>query len=234
MFRDTTPIYVERPLAQRRGARDPARGVESVQRDDRSAGRACAPEDSGIAFRLEVAARDVPLYVYRTRESFAEHMERVRREALREGLHGWQVMDCIVTMTRCSVQRRGRAAVAAWADQHRRGLPEADAARRQRRRSSAPDGGLRADRPRQRSRCRPASSGPCCRRCPARCERRDAVAARRAVDDRSSPAGRGADELQRQLAGLTGGEGVLESTFAGYQPVSGDQPERRVRLRAQG
>jgi ribosomal protection tetracycline resistance protein len=28
-----------------------------------------------------------------------------------------------------------------------------------------------------------------------------------------------ADELQRQLAGLTGGEGVLESTFAGYQPV---------------
>jgi hypothetical protein len=30
----------------------------------------------------------------------------------------------------------------------------------------------------------------------------------------------GADELQRQLAGLTGGEGVLESTFAGYQPVT--------------
>jgi ribosomal protection tetracycline resistance protein len=36
-----------------------------------------------------------------------------------------------------------------------------------------------------------------------------------------------ADELQRQLAGLTGGEGVLESTFAGYQPVSGEQPLRR-------
>ena len=47
------------------------------------------------------------------------------------------------------------------------------------------------------------------------------------------PVGR-ADELQRQLAGLTGGEGVLESSFAGYQPVTGDQPERRVRLRAQG
>jgi ribosomal protection tetracycline resistance protein len=34
-------------------------------------------------------------------------------------------------------------------------------------------------------------------------------------------------ELQRALPGLTGGEGVLDSTFAGYQPVSGDQPTRR-------
>jgi ribosomal protection tetracycline resistance protein len=36
-----------------------------------------------------------------------------------------------------------------------------------------------------------------------------------------------AHDLQRQLPGLTGGEGVLESSFAGYQPVSGDQPTRR-------
>jgi ribosomal protection tetracycline resistance protein len=33
--------------------------------------------------------------------------------------------------------------------------------------------------------------------------------------------------LQRQLSSLTGGEGVLESSFAGYQPVSGEQPTRR-------
>ena len=39
------------------------------------------------------------------------------------------------------------------------------------------------------------------------------------------PAAR-AHDLQRQLPGLTGGEGVLESSFAGYQPVSGDQPTR--------
>jgi ribosomal protection tetracycline resistance protein len=36
-----------------------------------------------------------------------------------------------------------------------------------------------------------------------------------------------ADELQRELPKLTGGEGVLDSTFAGYQPVSGEQPMRR-------
>src|SRR5205823_2071379 len=35
-----------------------------------------------------------------------------------------------------------------------------------------------------------------------------------------------ADDLQRQLPGLTGGEGVLESTFEGYLPVSGPAPTR--------
>ena len=40
------------------------------------------------------------------------------------------------------------------------------------------------------------------------------------------PAAR-AHDLQRQLPGLTHGEGVLESSFQGYEPVSGDQPTRR-------
>jgi ribosomal protection tetracycline resistance protein len=40
------------------------------------------------------------------------------------------------------------------------------------------------------------------------------------------PAAR-AHALQRQLPRLTGGEGVLESGFAGYQRVSGDQPTRQ-------
>ena len=34
-------------------------------------------------------------------------------------------------------------------------------------------------------------------------------------------------ELRRQLPGLTGGEGVIDSEFAGYQPVSGAPPVRR-------
>ena len=34
-------------------------------------------------------------------------------------------------------------------------------------------------------------------------------------------------ELQRQLPDLTGGEGVLEPTFDGYQPVCGRPPVRR-------
>ena len=31
-------------------------------------------------------------------------------------------------------------------------------------------------------------------------------------------------ELRRQLPGLTGGEGVIDSEFAGYQPVTGEPP----------
>jgi ribosomal protection tetracycline resistance protein len=39
------------------------------------------------------------------------------------------------------------------------------------------------------------------------------------------PADRSLD-LQRQLSGLTGGEGNLESTFDGYQRVRGKPPKR--------
>jgi ribosomal protection tetracycline resistance protein len=34
-------------------------------------------------------------------------------------------------------------------------------------------------------------------------------------------------DLQRQLPGLTRGEGVLESSFEGYEPVVGEPPTRR-------
>ena len=35
------------------------------------------------------------------------------------------------------------------------------------------------------------------------------------------------NDVQRRLPGLTGGEGVLESTFDGYRPVAGEPPTRR-------
>ena len=38
-----------------------------------------------------------------------------------------------------------------------------------------------------------------------------------------------AQELQRRLPGLTGGEGVVDSSFAGYRPVSGEQPGTAAR-----
>jgi ribosomal protection tetracycline resistance protein len=36
-----------------------------------------------------------------------------------------------------------------------------------------------------------------------------------------------ARELERRLPGMTQGEGVFESTFAGYQPVTGEPPAGR-------
>ena len=81
-FRETTPIYIERPLGTRRGRRAPARGDESVS-SRRSALRVePGAAGSGIEFRLDVDPQTVPLYVYKTRESFAEHMEQYVRDAL--------------------------------------------------------------------------------------------------------------------------------------------------------
>jgi ribosomal protection tetracycline resistance protein len=34
------------------------------------------------------------------------------------------------------------------------------------------------------------------------------------------------EELRRQLPGLTGGEGIVDSEFAGYEPVAGELPIR--------
>ena len=44
----------------------------------------------------------MPLYVYKTLESFTDHMAEYVRRALREGLAGWRVTDCVVTMTTCA------------------------------------------------------------------------------------------------------------------------------------
>ena len=60
-----------------------------------------APPGSGIEFALDVDVRLVPLYLYKTTEAMAAQMEAYVREALEEGLCGWQVTDCRVTMWDC-------------------------------------------------------------------------------------------------------------------------------------
>jgi ribosomal protection tetracycline resistance protein len=57
-----------------------------------------APIGSGIEFRLDVDVRLVPIYIYKTVDTFVDHMGQYVREALQEGLFGWQVTDCAVTM----------------------------------------------------------------------------------------------------------------------------------------
>jgi ribosomal protection tetracycline resistance protein len=46
------------------------------------------------------------------------------------------------------------------------------------------------------------------------------------VVEATLPASR-VQELRRRLPGLTGGEGVLDTEFAGYQPVPGEPPVRK-------
>ena len=44
--------------------------------------------------------RDAPLYIFETFDGFAKHMGEYVRVALDEGLNGWQVTDCVVTVTK--------------------------------------------------------------------------------------------------------------------------------------
>jgi ribosomal protection tetracycline resistance protein len=225
-FEETTPIYVERPVARGEAVEilhaesNPFSATIGLRIDP-------APAESGIAFRLGVVAKDAPLYVYGTLASFAQHMDEYVREALREGLLGWQVTDCVVTMTRCMYSladgppsRRGPTSTAA---DFRKLTPLVL-------RQALERAGTVVCEPTVRISLEvptPAIGAVM----PAVIRLGGAVETPVAHGELSTleavlPVGR-ADELQRQLAGLTGGEGVLESTFAGYQPVSGDQPQRR-------
>jgi ribosomal protection tetracycline resistance protein len=99
-FLDATPIHVERPIRSGEAlevlhaATNPFHATIGLR-------VAPGPVGSGIDFRLEVDAQSAPLYVYKTLESFTEHMAQYVRHTLREGLAGWQVTDCVVTMNRC-------------------------------------------------------------------------------------------------------------------------------------
>ena len=215
------PICVERPLGTGEAVEllhaesNPYRATIALRVEP-------APVDSGIAFRLEIDPRTAPLYLYKTFESFGEHMEQYVRHTLRAGLFGWQVADCAVTMTRCVYSvpdgppsRRGPLSTAA---DFRKLTPLVLVQALER-------AGTAVCEPVVRARLElPAETVgavmPALARLGAAVE---APSVRRelAVVEAVLPVTRVRD-LRRQLPALTGGEGVLESAFAGYQPVTGE------------
>jgi ribosomal protection tetracycline resistance protein len=218
-FRDTTPICVERPrrsgeaLEILNGVTNPYSATIGLRVDP-------APEDSGIAFRLDVDTRAVPLHVYKTRDSFREHMEEYVRESLRDGLHGWRVVDCVVTMTRCGY------AVADGPPSQR--APDSTAADY---RKLTPLVVAQALERAGTVVCEPVVRLSLEVPTPSLGAVLPALARLGGAVETPVPNGElstveavlsvtHADDLHRQLAGLTGGEGVLESTFAGYKPVT--------------
>jgi ribosomal protection tetracycline resistance protein len=225
-FRETTPIYVERPLGTRE-----ALEVLNAESNPFSATIGLrvepAPDDAGVDFRLAVDHRGIPLYVYKTAESFADSMAEYVREALQEGLYGWQVTDCVVTMTTSGYSvpdgppsRRGPRSTAA---DFRRLTPIVLMQALER-------AGTAVCEPILRARVEaPASSVgaliPALARLGADVDT-PALEGDVSVVEAMLPSAR-LYPLQRQLSALTRGEGVLESSFAGYRPVSGDPPSRR-------
>ena len=97
-FHETTPIYIERlrrvgeAIVILNTETNPYRATIGLRVEP-------AREGSGLEFRLDVDHRRVPLYAFKKLESFGSAMEEYVREQLQEGLYGWRVPDCVVTMT---------------------------------------------------------------------------------------------------------------------------------------
>lgn len=108
-FRETTTICTERPVGV--GA-----AVEFIYEESNpflaTVGLRIEPAaiDSGVEFRLEAKLGSIPLFVYKTVEDFRNAVEDTVKETLDQGLYGWQVIDCTVTMTHSGYSSPGTTA----------------------------------------------------------------------------------------------------------------------------
>jgi ribosomal protection tetracycline resistance protein len=225
-FSETSTICIERPVSSGEAVEILNTPTNPFHADlglriDRAA------PGSGVDFRVDVDTRDVPLYLFKTHRSFAEHMEEYTRVGLREGLYGWQVTDCVVTMTKIGYSladgppsRRGPMPTAG--DLRKLMLVVLMEALR--------DAGSQVCEPYLRIRLEVPT--------PTIGSVLSVLARLGAAVETPSPQGEltkidailpaaRANDLQRQLPGLTGGEGVLETDFEGYSPVAGEPPTRR-------
>ncbi|MFF4802989.1 GTP-binding protein [Streptomyces sp. NPDC001351] len=221
-FRETTVICIERPTG-------PGAAVEFNKKDPNpflaTVGLRVdpAPAGSGVRFRLEVELGAMPY-------AFFKAVEDTVRETLGQGLHGWQVTDCTVTMThsgyspRQSHAHQGFDKSMSSTGYDFRGLTPLvliEALRR---------AGTRVHEPMHRFRLEaPADTLgallpvlAALRAVPQTTRTQGAAC----VLEGAVPAGR-VHELEQRLPGLTRGEGELESAFDHYAPITfGTVPER--------
>ena len=205
-FRETTTICVERVAGT-------GEAVSHPSDDDNpfvaSIGLRVEPS-TGIMYRLGVELGSMPL-------AFFNAAEETVRETLREGLHGWQVTDCAITVTHAKFY----PPVTAAADFRKLVPLVLMAALRQ--------AGTVVHEPTHAFHLEiPAATLGQVLPVLAKLRgttRTTTVTGDQAVLEGSLPAA-SLHGLQRELPGLTGGLGVLESTFDSHQPVSGRTPER--------
>lgn len=221
-FRESTPLCVERPTGS-------GEAVEIISTDGNpflaTVGLRVdpAPVGTGVAFRLEVELGSLPL-------AFVKAVEESVRETLRQGLLGWQVTDCTVTLTHSGYYARQSHSHAVFdksmsstAGDFRNLTPLVlmSALARAGTAVCEPMHRFRLDIPADLygtvlpalARLRAVPTG----------QRTDGGAW--STVDGLVPAAR-VHALEQQLPSLTSGEGVLESAFDHYRPVRGTAPER--------
>ncbi|WP_329233285.1 translation factor GTPase family protein [Streptomyces canus] len=223
-FRETTPLCIERPGGSGAAAEfikkdaNPFLATVGLRVDP-------APVGSGVAFRLEVELGAMPY-------AFFKAVEDTVRETLHQGLEGWQVTDCTVTMThsgywpRQSHAHQGFDKSMSSTGADFRGLTPlvlVEALRR---------AGTQVYEPMHRFRIEaPANTLgallpvlAALRAVPQTTETRGD----RCVLEGAVPAAR-VHALEQRLPGLTRGEGELDSGFDHYAPVSHGTVPRRPR-----
>ena len=227
-FHETTTICIERP-------RGTGEAVEILNTPTNpfhaDLGLRVEPAAAGSGVEVRIAPgldpRDAPLYTFKTFDAFAEHMDEYVRVALEEGLFGWQVTDCVVTVTQIAYS------LADGPPSRRGPMPTTRDIKRLTPlvlMQALAQGGSAVCEPvfRITAEVPTETIGPVL----AALGRLGAGAAtplprgELSVLESSLPASR-VQELRRQLPGLTGGEGVLDAELAGYQPVAGEPPVRK-------
>ena len=97
-FRETTTICIERPIGTGAAveilgkAPNPFLATVGLRIEP-------APINTGVHFRLDVEARNDSAVCVQVSREFQKAIEDTVQETLRQGLYGWQVTDCTVTMT---------------------------------------------------------------------------------------------------------------------------------------
>ncbi|MET0833941.1 MAG: translation factor GTPase family protein [Actinomycetota bacterium] len=220
-FRESTTICIERPVgtgaAVERMAKDlnPFLATVGLRVDP-------APPGAGVTFQLEVELGSMP-YAF-----FAAVQDTVT-ETLGQGLHGWQVTDCVVTMTHSGYSPRQSHAHATFdksmsstARDFRQLTPLVLM-------DALTQAGTRVYEPMHRFQLElPADTFG---------QVLPVLAGLRAVPRATAPRGSSylvegeipaarVHALTQQLPSLTRGEGVLESAFAHSRPVRGPGPSR--------
>jgi ribosomal protection tetracycline resistance protein len=105
-FRETTAICVERPIGVGEAVELIPKARTPTTPFLATIGLRIEPAapDSGVQFGLDVQVGSIPTHVFKTVEAFHEAMERNVLETLSQGIYGWEVTDCSVTMIDCDYQ----------------------------------------------------------------------------------------------------------------------------------
>src|ERR687898_1900302 len=223
-FRETTMICIERPIAVGAAVELLSKARSPTTPFLATIGLRIEPAalDSGVHFGLDLKVGSIPIHVYKTVEAFHEAMERTVLETLRQGIYGWEVTDCTVTMTDCDYHAPPRRWPGTAASDFRLLAPLVLM-------GALKQAGTVVCEPIHRFHLEiPSDTFGATVSAMARLR-----AAVQTQEMRGSsytlggeiPAAR-VHELNQQLPALTRGEGVVECEFDSYQPVRGKFPTR--------